>query len=69
MRVTSILSWFVINGEGWRLEIICLPERKVELSLSALRSVKTDGLLNTESCVRHGSEVFQINRNNCGHHV
>ena len=69
VRATSTFSQFVINGEGWCLEIICLPERKVELSLSALHSVKTAGLLNTESCVCHGSEVFQIKRTNCGHLV
>lgn len=33
---------------------------------SSVCSVKT-GRLNTESCFRHGSEMFHINRNNCGH--
>lgn len=69
VRVTSTFSQFVINGEGWCLEIICLPECKVELSFSALRSVKAASCLDTETCICCGSGVFQINRNDCGHLV
>lgn len=54
MKATSTFSQFVIKAEGWCLEIVYQSVR-VELSLSGLRSVKTDGCLNTECCFFHFS--------------